>query len=176
MYDLRFPHPPSPMKSYTEPTRPVLRYEQHYNEYRINLGFDIDLETGLLAVGASTPQLPSSYSQPFHIRPPKSSPSAPTHIPHLPPSFPTVASMHNQGKKPGRLTTSANDVARNAGREDKQVHLYNLHTASKIHTRLTNRTFDDYPRCMQFSRTARPSRDPPSLLVGEGKNIWRWAW
>ena len=42
------------MKKYVEPTMPLLRFEQHYNQYRINLGFDVDFETGVLAVGTFT--------------------------------------------------------------------------------------------------------------------------
>ena len=51
MYDLRYPRPSQPMEAVVERTMPLLRFEQHYNEYRVNLGFDVDLDTGVLAVG-----------------------------------------------------------------------------------------------------------------------------
>ncbi|KAI9837608.1 MAG: hypothetical protein M1837_002942, partial [Sclerophora amabilis] len=61
MYDLRFSHPPSPSKEYAYPTRPVVEYE-HENEYRLDLGFDIDCDAGLIAAGKTAISLSSIYS------------------------------------------------------------------------------------------------------------------
>ena len=52
MYDLRFPHPASPSTAYLDPTRPLLAFE-HENEFLMDMGFDIDVDTGLMAVGTS---------------------------------------------------------------------------------------------------------------------------
>ena len=49
LYDLRFPHPPSPSRMFPCPTSPCMVYEGHDNEYRTRLGFDVDLEMGLVA-------------------------------------------------------------------------------------------------------------------------------
>ncbi|KAI9787344.1 MAG: hypothetical protein M1816_007630 [Peltula sp. TS41687] len=46
MYDLRYP-----AKSYIEPTPAIVEYHDHDHTYRIHLGFDVDVESGLMAVG-----------------------------------------------------------------------------------------------------------------------------
>lgn len=59
MYDLRFPSHLSTTTTTTKintphtATRPLLCYPDHQNEYRVNLGFDVETELGLLAVGMS---------------------------------------------------------------------------------------------------------------------------
>ncbi|KAI9670169.1 MAG: hypothetical protein M1817_004506 [Caeruleum heppii] len=50
MYDLRYPHPASPTKAYMKPTRPILEFDQD-NDFRLALGFDVNVETGLVAAG-----------------------------------------------------------------------------------------------------------------------------
>ena len=54
MYDLRFPK--STLSSSTRTnqqaiTTPVLEYHDYRNEFYLGLGFDIDLDTGVVAVG-----------------------------------------------------------------------------------------------------------------------------
>ncbi|KAI9883848.1 MAG: plasma membrane H+-ATPase [Watsoniomyces obsoletus] len=59
MYDLRFATPPtkphymstSQHERKKHSTKPILEYPDHNNEYRRNLGFDIDVEMGVVAVG-----------------------------------------------------------------------------------------------------------------------------
>ena len=50
MFDLRYAHQAAPMRGYLSPTRPLLVYE-HSNDFRIGLGFDVDLASGLVAAG-----------------------------------------------------------------------------------------------------------------------------
>ncbi|KAI9800413.1 MAG: hypothetical protein M1833_003299 [Piccolia ochrophora] len=50
MYDLRFPELPAWKKRAMQPTQAVLEYD-HFNDFRTDLGFDIDVELGLVAAG-----------------------------------------------------------------------------------------------------------------------------
>lgn len=54
LYDLRFPHPGSPSKAFTEPTNPVMTYEQVHDKqgYILMLGFDVCKERQLMVVAS----------------------------------------------------------------------------------------------------------------------------
>ncbi|KAI9774906.1 MAG: hypothetical protein M1840_000122 [Geoglossum simile] len=64
IYDIRWGHPSSPSKDFDKPSSPVREIKGHKNGFRFDLGFDIDVEYGLVAAATDDchVQLFSLYS------------------------------------------------------------------------------------------------------------------
>ncbi|KAI9759401.1 MAG: hypothetical protein M4579_002390 [Chaenotheca gracillima] len=160
MYDLRFSHPPSPRKAFMEPTRPVLEYD-HQNEYRLGLGFDIDIDAGLVA--AATDQKTTNLfvlntSEKISLSPFTGISSQRPRFTHD--SLARCIRFSNTGPPSSSLFPPDNEL--------DEVEEYDPFDNSAELT----------PREEQWLRH-RPTdcgRGPKSLLIAAGDKIEEWAW